>query len=69
MPIPNFEPQQPVDGVASTDQQQTAEQQPSGAGTNTGAGVTRSKTADELEADRLYEEAIEEEYAKRDGGA
>ncbi|KAL0934239.1 uncharacterized protein CTRU02_211038 [Colletotrichum truncatum] len=40
-----------------------------GAGVNTGAGNTRPKTEAELEADRLYEEAMEEEYAKRDGGS
>lgn len=40
-----------------------------GAGANTGAGVTRPKTEEENEADRLYEEAMEEEYAKRDGGS
>lgn len=42
---------------------------PTGAGVNTGAGVTRPKTEAELEADRLYEEAMEDEYAKRDGGS
>ncbi|KAK0628942.1 hypothetical protein B0T17DRAFT_524155 [Bombardia bombarda] len=42
---------------------------PTGAGVNTGAGSTREKTAAELEADRLYEERMEDEYAKRDGGA
>ncbi|KAK9773902.1 hypothetical protein SCAR479_09543 [Seiridium cardinale] len=40
-----------------------------GAGVNTGAGTTREKTAAEKEADRQYEEAMEEEYAKREGGA
>ncbi|KAK2766474.1 hypothetical protein CKAH01_04757 [Colletotrichum kahawae] len=40
-----------------------------GADANTGAGTTRPKTEAELEADRLYEEAMEEEYAKRDGGS
>ncbi|KAH6700733.1 hypothetical protein EV126DRAFT_522475 [Verticillium dahliae] len=35
----------------------------------TGAGTSRPKTDAEKEADRLYEEAMEEEYAKRDGGA
>ncbi|RYP93355.1 hypothetical protein DL770_000544 [Monosporascus sp. CRB-9-2] len=40
-----------------------------GAGVNTGAGITREKTEAELEADRLYEERMEEEYAKREGGA
>ncbi len=42
---------------------------PRGAGANTGAGVTRPKTEAEIEADRRYEEAMEEEYAKREGGA
>ena len=41
----------------------------SGAGVNTGAGVTREKTEAEKEADRLYEERMEEEYAKREGGS
>ena len=40
-----------------------------GAGVDTGAGTTREKTEAELEADRLYEERMEEEYAKREGGA
>ncbi|KAF7860804.1 hypothetical protein EAF04_008322 [Stromatinia cepivora] len=30
---------------------------------------TAQKTEAQLEADRLYEERIEEEYAKREGGA
>ena len=42
---------------------------PTGAGVDTGAGTTRPKTEAELAADRAYEEAIEEEYAKREGGA
>ncbi|KAJ1327983.1 hypothetical protein MN608_07317 [Microdochium nivale] len=41
----------------------------SGAGIDTGAGTTREKTQAELDADRLYEEAMEDEYAKREGGA
>ncbi|EGS19732.1 uncharacterized protein CTHT_0042140 [Thermochaetoides thermophila DSM 1495] len=52
--------------------QQQPQQEPpraTGAGVNTGAGITRPKTEEELEADRRYEEAIEEEYAKREGGA
>lgn len=70
MPIPNFQPQhaetQPTD---QQQQQNPTETQPTGAGINTGAGTTREKTAEELEADRLYEEAMEDEYAKREGGA
>lgn len=44
-------------------------ERPNGAGVNTGAGTTRAKTKEEAEADRRYEEAMEEEYAKREGGA
>ncbi|GJC81308.1 hypothetical protein ColLi_04146 [Colletotrichum liriopes] len=50
-------------------QQQQQTEQTTGAGVNTGAGTTRPKTEAELEADRLYEEAMEEEYAKREGGS
>ncbi|KAJ9151266.1 hypothetical protein NKR23_g3292 [Pleurostoma richardsiae] len=42
---------------------------PTGAGVDTGAGSARAKTEQEKEADRLYEERIEDEYAKREGGA
>lgn len=42
---------------------------PTGAGVDTGAGATRAKTQAEEEADRLYEERMEDEYAKREGGA
>ncbi len=44
-------------------------ERPTGAGIDTGAGTSRPKTEAEKEADRLYEESIEEEYAKREGGA
>ncbi|KAK1672931.1 hypothetical protein BDP55DRAFT_730941 [Colletotrichum godetiae] len=57
-------------GVPNSQHQQTGHTgQATGAGANTGAGTTRPKTEAELEADRLYEEAMEEEYAKRDGGS
>lgn len=73
MPIPNFQPQhaetQATDQQQQQQQQNPTETQPTGAGINTGAGTTREKTAEELEADRLYEEAMEDEYAKREGGA
>lgn len=62
-----------TDAAASTDTEHTSQQptedRPTGAGVNTGAGITRPKTSEEMEADRLYEEAMEEEYAKRDGGS
>ncbi|KAF4336430.1 NAPE-hydrolyzing phospholipase D [Fusarium beomiforme] len=63
------------ESTTSTSSSQTPQQEyinstvvATGAGANTGAGVTRPKTEEEKEADRLYEEAMEEEYAKRDGG-
>lgn len=54
---------------AEEQKQQHAVQGATGAGADTGAGVTRPKTEEEKEADRLYEERMEEEYAKREGGA
>lgn len=71
MPNSNFEPQ-PTNSSAANDQQlnqQLVDNRPTGAGVNMGAGISRPKTAEEREADRLYEEAMEEEYAKREGGA
>jgi len=67
----------PTSGAAQTSTDTTASSRDAapdagtatGAGVNTGAGTTRPKTEEELEADRLYEERIEEEYAKREGGA
>jgi hypothetical protein len=53
----------------TTAAQSQQQQQATGAGANTGAGVTREKTAAEKEADRLYEERMDEEYAKREGGS
>lgn len=60
-----------TESLPTTQPQQTGQATPgaTGAGANTGAGVTREKTAEEIEADRLYEERMEDEYAKRDGGA
>lgn len=71
MPIATFQPRPNEATTPSTGTQQSppTEDRPTGAGVNTGAGITREKTAEELEADRLYEEAMEEEYAKRDGGS
>lgn len=64
------QPAQPtLTNQQSPSQQQQHTGQATGAGANTGAGTTRPKTEAELEADRLYEEAMEEEYAKRDGGS
>lgn len=75
LPLKLGVPKVPDDSPAQSQTSQPVEtqhQQPSlatGAGVNTGAGTTRPKTEAELEADRLYEEAMEEEYAKRDGGS
>ncbi len=61
----------PVTTAVQQEQEQEQENNPSatGAGADTGAGITRSKTEAEKAADREYEERIEDEYAKRDGGA
>jgi|UPI000322FCB9 hypothetical protein len=56
-------------GSAETGPNAAEQHVATGAGVDTGAGTTRPKTEAELEADRRYEEAIEEEYAKREGGA
>lgn len=47
----------------------SAQDRATGAGGNVGAGITRPKTEAEMLADRLYEEAMEEQYAMREGGA
>ncbi|KAH7161532.1 hypothetical protein EDB81DRAFT_784973 [Dactylonectria macrodidyma] len=60
---------QPADTPQQPSQSTPAAAVATGAGANTGAGVTRPKTEAEKEADRLYEERMEDEYAKRDGGA
>lgn len=57
------------DRAAQAPSSGSGSERPTGAGVNTGAGTTREKTDAEREADRRYEEAIEEEYAKREGGA
>lgn len=74
MGLPTFNPSSYAEHKKSTAEtttkpQQQQQQQATGAGANTGAGVTREKTAAEKEADRLYEERMEEEYAKREGGS
>ncbi|KAK4147536.1 uncharacterized protein C8A04DRAFT_24791 [Dichotomopilus funicola] len=63
---PRAQTQPPSQPAATT---QDPNSRATGAGANTGAGVTRPKTEAEIEADRRYEEAMEEEYAKREGGA
>ena len=58
-----------VNPTSETETKSSTTGTPVGAGANTGAGTVRAKTAQEDEADRMYEEAMEEEYAKREGGA
>ncbi|KAI0022883.1 glycoside hydrolase superfamily [Xylariomycetidae sp. FL0641] len=72
--VPDSAAAAPAPGSAAAESAQnnaatSGSQQATGAGVNTGAGTTREKTQAELEADRAYEEAMEEEYAKREGGA
>lgn len=63
------EPQRHSRMSVSTSESAFQSQKPTGAGVNTGAGSTREKTDAEREADKRYEESMEEEYAKREGGA
>jgi len=70
MSAPNpTEPQLQSESVTINNTTSASRSRSTGAGVNTGAGTTRAKTEAELEADRLYEERMEEEYAKREGGA
>ncbi|RYP21692.1 hypothetical protein DL767_009208 [Monosporascus sp. MG133] len=77
MPIPTSDITEHVRGSGSASSQSNSSagdglsggHTATGAGVNTGAGITREKTEAEIEADRLYEERMEEEYAKREGGA
>ena len=68
MPIPTYNAPDAAQEAKTAETSSTA-QEATGAGVNTGAGTTREKTDAEREADRLYEKRIEEEYAKREGGA
>jgi len=68
MPIPTYNTTDAAQEAKIAETSSTA-QEATGAGVNTGAGTTREKTEAEREADRLYEERMEEEYAKREGGA
>ncbi|KAF2204032.1 hypothetical protein GQ43DRAFT_214744 [Delitschia confertaspora ATCC 74209] len=54
-----------ADSKVAATEQQTAAAMPRGGE----APGTRQKSQAEQEADRLYEERMEEEYAKREGGA
>ena len=61
--------QQPTSSSSSSSPDTEQAARPTGAGVDSGAGTTRPKTAAEVESDRLYEERMEDEYAKREGGA
>ncbi|KAH8897014.1 hypothetical protein GQ53DRAFT_637989 [Thozetella sp. PMI_491] len=65
---PGATPRETTPKMANNDPSPLSDR-PTGAGVDTGAGITRPKTEAEKEADRQYEELIEEEYAKREGGA
>ncbi|OHF00301.1 hypothetical protein CORC01_04490 [Colletotrichum orchidophilum] len=67
--VPEDEPSHAQPAQPTNEHSRQHAGQATGAGVNTGAGTTRPKTDAELEADRLYDEAMEEEYAKRDGGS
>ncbi|KAK2004945.1 hypothetical protein LX36DRAFT_705844 [Colletotrichum falcatum] len=63
--VPNVPEDEPTQTQPTNDQSQSQTDQATGAGVDTGAGTTRPKTEAELEADRLYEEAMEEDTNQR----
>lgn len=62
--LPSNSSTQPENGNTSTSTTANGMSQ-----TSNGSGEVGRKTEAEEAADRLYEERIEEEYAKREGGA
>jgi hypothetical protein len=68
MPIPIHSTEKPS---TSETREAPKDSQPSAQVSNSQSDMAqqRSKTEAELAADKLYEERIEEEYAKREGGA
>jgi len=66
MPIPvNATTEKPSTSETSQDSQHVA----TVSGQNSGMAQQTTKSEAELAAEKLYEERIEEEYAKREGGA
>lgn len=69
MPLPLYEQAAPSGGDATRTREDAAGA-PAAPNPQAGGDSTAgTKTESELEAERRYEEAIEEEYAKREGGA
>lgn len=68
MPVPtNTDPSKSEDKTTATAQTAHEVENPS---TQSVASATHTqKTEEELQAERLYEERMEDEYAKREGGA
>jgi len=68
MPSPNtYSSEEPAD--LNIDPNPATDPSSSSAANTSQNPTTQTKTPAEEEADRLYEERIEEEYAKREGGA
>lgn len=70
MPIPTGLSEKPNTSDSTIERNPTTDSSNTGsAGGQTGPNAPQNKTEPEEAADRLYEERIEEEYAKREGGA
>lgn len=67
-PIPDDFPQNPTSEARGKDAIDAKNKNNNNQG-NEKKKEEEKKTADEVEKERLYEERIEEEYAKREGGA
>lgn len=69
MPVPMNSASDKPETVKSSTGAQTADQVHNPSTQSVASSTHSQKTEQEREAERRYEEAIEEEYAKREGGA
>ncbi|KAK7556921.1 hypothetical protein IWX50DRAFT_209608 [Phyllosticta citricarpa] len=73
MPLPIYTSEKPSTSETNTTTEnsgaQQSQQQTSSNQTNSSSYQNRPKSEAELAAEKLYEERMEEEYAKREGGA
>ena len=73
MPQPIPEPEKPSDflnlNAESTEARQTASNAMDAGASQGSSAAEHTKSEVEKAADKLYEERMEEEYAKREGGA
>ena len=71
MPVPVYNPQSETINTEPRSGAPTSQTHPQSGNSadNAGSGQTNHPPMSKEEADRLYEERMEDEYAKREGGA